>query len=114
MSPMTNLRKYFAIAYCLGSIYVMGGCSLYNKCYRTVQAYNLATNIWTTVSPMNYGRRYAQAGVSGGFIYVVGGQNDERRSCNIERYDLAQHNWTKVSISKSCCTLFVKYDIITL
>lgn len=68
--------------------------------HSSVERFDPLTNEWSSVAWMNEGRYGAQAGVSGGYLYVVGGSNDRELHSSIERYDPQTSTWTMVIIFK--------------
>lgn len=54
-----------------------------------------ATTItWTAKNPLATARTWAAAAVSGGQIYVFGGNNNATKLTSVERYDPAANTWT--------------------
>lgn len=100
MLPSMSIgRQCPAIAKFMGNIFVMGG-RRGKQHLDSVECYDPLTNIWSSVAPLNEKRREARAGVSGGYLYIVGGINEIDRLSNIERYDNQSKTWTMVSVSK--------------
>ena len=78
-------------------IYAIGGAGSSLTALRTVQAYNPATNSWSTKAQLPSGRR-AQTGASsiGNKIYVAGGFNTSAAlTKTLYVYDVAANTWTK-------------------
>jgi N-acetylneuraminic acid mutarotase len=74
-----------------GIIYVIGG---YNGAVlSTNEAYDPATNTWTTKASMPTARDALTSSVVNGIIYVIGGYNGAYLSTN-EAYDPATNTWT--------------------
>lgn len=100
MLPAMSVTRYGpALAIYLGKIFVMGGSSN-NGHENTVESFSPLTNRWTSVASMNKRRRGAEAGESGGYLYVVGGCNGINGSvhlASIERYDPQTNTWTVVN-----------------
>jgi N-acetylneuraminic acid mutarotase len=59
----------------------------------TVEAYDPATNTWTTKAPMPTARWELGSGVVDGILYAIGGLNDQYLS-TVEAYDPAAGTWT--------------------
>ena len=74
-TPNTQLptpRGGFAVALAGQEILVIGGEG-HNKTYTQVEAYNVSTNTWRTLSPMPTARHGVQAAVCSGGIYLAAG-----------------------------------------
>lgn len=96
---MSIEREAFAIAYFLGKIFVMGGCSE-NQSLDLVESYDPLLNRWSAVAFMKQIRYGAKACVIGGDLYVVGGSNMSVSLNNIERYDHRADIWTLVNMKE--------------
>jgi N-acetylneuraminic acid mutarotase len=60
-----------------------------------VEAYDPATNSWTTKAPMPTAREFLAAGVINGKLYAVGGDELTGPFLNtVEAYDPATNTWT--------------------
>ena len=105
--PMPTPRiGSFGIATCQDKIYVIGGEdeALSGRGYyflATNEVYDPVTDTWETKKPMPTSRRYVEANVVNGKIYVVGGMTseDENRAYQNytvvnEVYDPATDAWT--------------------
>ena len=56
-----------------------------------------ARNEWTTVAPLNTGRRYASAATHADTIYVFGGWDAKYNYIDyVEQYDYAANKWTEL------------------
>lgn len=105
-SPMPTPRSDFGIAVVNGIIYTIGGggaaCAVptYRAC-TTVEAYDPATDTWTTKASLPTPRMSLGAANAGGIIYAVGGSNDANFwLATVEAYDPASDTWsTKASLA---------------
>jgi len=60
----------------------------------TMEAYNPATNAWSTKAPMPTARSAAAAVASDGIIYAMGGSNGDELLNTIEAYNPATNAWS--------------------
>ena len=85
-----------------GRIYVLGGDTIVggNAVFlNTAEAYNPATNTWTSLAPMSTAR-YTPAAATGpdGHIYAIGGYNTANGLLNsVEAFDLSTGAWSAVA-----------------
>lgn len=87
-------RCYGTAAALSDNIYFMGG---YNGGYhKTVYKYNITSQTWTSVQPLNSIRSSASATVWDGKIYVGGGWNGSGFSKSFEVYDPSLDKWTDI------------------
>ncbi len=107
-APLPTPRYDLAVAVVGGILYAMGGfheapvCDpayLGSPCYEalaTVEAYDPATDTWTTKAPMPTPRLMFGAATVNGIIYAVGGQEPGVNSwlATVEAYDPAADSWT--------------------
>uniref|UniRef100_A0A8B9PBU2 Kelch like family member 2 n=1 Tax=Apteryx owenii TaxID=8824 RepID=A0A8B9PBU2_APTOW len=65
----------------------------------SVEVYNLKTNEWFHVAPMNTRRSSVGVGVVGGKLYAVGGYDGASRQClsSVECYDANTNEWSYVA-----------------
>jgi len=81
-----------------GVLYAVGGFIPYVGAVGTVEAYDPATNTWTTKAPMQIPRDYLAAGVVNGVLYAVGGYvhpgGAQMQSDTVEAYDPVADTWT--------------------
>jgi hypothetical protein len=101
IAPMISARQALAAATGPdGRIYAIGGVGAGNTALSTVEAYNPATNAWTSVVASMSVPRLQHAAVTGpdGRIYAMGGNN---YSCgvynSVEAYSVATNAWTLVA-----------------
>jgi N-acetylneuraminic acid mutarotase len=96
-APMPTPRWGYAVASVNGKLYafggVAGGAGAPEHFVNTVEAYDPATDSWSTKAPMSTLRIDAGASAIGGIIYVAGGNN----SAALEAYDPATDSWTTES-----------------
>ena len=102
-APMPTARLYLGAAALNDTIYAAGGVTVDLTDLDTLEAYNPASDSWSTRQPMSMGRGgLALVGVSaseagcGEYLYAIaGGWNDYTDS--VERYDPAGDSWQFVS-----------------
>lgn len=94
-------RSRPALALFMKKIFVMGG----SGSSISVQCYDPLTNKWSYVASMNKIRYGAQACVSGGYLYIVGGCDTRNNLASIERYDYQTDTWTVVNVYKYCLVI---------
>ena len=93
-------RDWAAGAVVNGILYVIGGRGGKTdnglEAFATVEAYDPATNMWTTKAAMPTPRFGAAAGVVNGIVYVVGGFSGEGRRVlsTVEAYNPVTNTWT--------------------
>jgi len=84
-----------------GILYALGGRSF--TALPDLDAYNVATDMWTTLAPMNTARAGLAAAVVDDSIYAIGGRVSGGGPCSggpldaVERYDIATNSWTTVA-----------------
>jgi N-acetylneuraminic acid mutarotase len=82
-------------------VYVMGGVTLpssggFNTATRLVQAYNTATNTWTTKARLPRALTYTMAGVINGKVYLTGGLDSlGRESGSLYVYNPTTNSWIR-------------------
>jgi len=85
-----------------GFMYVIGGRS-FTGVINNLERYEVATNSWTTLTPMPTPRAAAAAAVIGSGIFVAGGRDVGGGPCSgnaldvVERYDIGTDTWTTVA-----------------
>lgn len=80
-----------------GTIYVTGGtnsCSTPVAPVSALEAYNPATDTWTSKAPIPSARLAAMGGVINGILYVAGGADPSGASAALLAYDPANDSWT--------------------
>ena len=77
----------------LSAIFAFGG--VLGASSALVDRYDIATDTWTSVAPMNTKRHSHGAAVVNGNVYVAGGEVAALRSA--ERYDSISNTWTAVA-----------------
>lgn len=80
-----------------GHLFVIGGRNIRDRFVDCVEFYDISTNMWQTVASMRHQRSGSAACASNGFIYVLGGENEDDVLGSIERYDPRENSWTEVS-----------------
>ncbi|MDP5274625.1 Kelch repeat-containing protein [Chengkuizengella axinellae] len=68
-----------------GKIYAIGGESA-DGLFNTVEVYDISTNTWSYISPMNNGRIGLSSTVVNGEIFAIGGYNDQEHVLDVEVY----------------------------
>jgi N-acetylneuraminic acid mutarotase len=96
-APMPTPRHSLGVGVVNGVLYAIGG---HNSAVNasgllaTVEAYNPATNTWTSKTPMSVARYgLGVAGVNG-IIYAIGGDGPNGVVRTVEAYDPATDTWT--------------------
>jgi N-acetylneuraminic acid mutarotase len=92
-------RDFEAAGVVNGILYVIGGRGTsdgnYPKAYAIVEAYDPASNLWTTKAAMPTPRFGAAAGVVNGIVYVAGGYGAGGALLStVEAYNPATNTWT--------------------
>jgi hypothetical protein len=100
-SPMTTTQGHLAVGVVTGILYAVGGTSGNSASCSgativgTLQAYDPATDTWTTKSPMPTARYSPLVGVVNGILYAAGGYNMSGVPIStVEAYDPASDTWT--------------------
>ena len=95
-APLPSARFSFSAATVNGIVYAMGGGNPSQS--QPVDAYNPATNSWTTVSTMPVSVEGAAVAALNGIIYVAGGHVAGGNSSNIlQSYNPATNTWAALS-----------------
>ncbi|XP_077538260.1 influenza virus NS1A-binding protein homolog isoform X3 [Haemaphysalis longicornis] len=84
--PMMSSRCGMGTADFQGKLLVCGGYDR-GECLRTVEAYNLATNRWSSLAPMQTPRGRVDATVLHGLVYVVGGSDGSKELASAEVFN---------------------------
>jgi hypothetical protein len=95
-APMPTARAATAAGVVNGVLYIAGGDSRLGTggiVTPMVEAYDPATNTWTTKVSMPTARAGGASGVIDGVLYVIGGDNGIPLSV-VEAYDPAANTWT--------------------
>jgi len=95
-ADLPDFRFLFGTAEAGGKLYAAGGYGFgaYPNDLATVQAYDPATDTWTTRAPMSTARYGSAAATINGLIYVVGGIQDVYMLGTLEVYDPVTDTWT--------------------
>jgi N-acetylneuraminic acid mutarotase len=97
LAPMPTARNFLAAATGLdGRIYAVGGADSDSKTAGTLEAYDPATNSWSTKRSMPTARYFLAAATGpDGKIYAVGGSSDPISIlATVEAYDPATDSWS--------------------
>ena len=98
-APMPTPRAGHATVVVNGLIYVIGGrnggAPFEGLVLSTVEAYNPATNSWSTAPSMPTPRSDLAAAVVGGLIYAIGGWNGISTVGTVEAFNPATGAWTE-------------------
>jgi N-acetylneuraminic acid mutarotase len=91
-APMPTSRYAFTADVVDNKIYVIGGHDLH---FNLVEAYDPATNVWSTKTPSNAPHAAHASCVIADKIYVFGGGTDKDIITEVEAYDPSTDSWTK-------------------
>ena len=95
---MPTPRRYVASGVLNNLLYVAGGRNSGGSAVKTMQAYNPATNSWSTKANMISVRVGAFSGVLNGLLYVAGGTSGSGSGTiglsTVESYNPATNTWT--------------------
>jgi hypothetical protein len=92
LAPMLTGRASLAAAAVDGVIYTLGGTE--PSLSKATEAYDVATDTWSTRAPMPTGRYSLAAGTMDGIIYAIGGTNGVSRETANDAYDPATDTWS--------------------
>lgn len=98
-APMPNPRDGLGVGVINGILYAVGG-KVYGSVGASVtgrlEAYNPATNTWTTKAPMPTARRGLGVAVVGGILYAVGGEvsGGSHPLATLQAYNPATNTWS--------------------
>uniref|UniRef100_A0A8C6S744 Kelch-like family member 8 n=1 Tax=Neogobius melanostomus TaxID=47308 RepID=A0A8C6S744_9GOBI len=84
-------RRGIALAALGGPIYAIGGLND-NSCFNDVERYDIESDCWSSVAPMN-----TPVVVWVLFVYAVGGNDGVASLSSVERFDPHLNKWTEVS-----------------
>jgi hypothetical protein len=91
---------YSGVATLGDKIYAIGGTTDELTMLNAVRRYDLSRHEWTEVAPMHVRRGYVAVAVLDGYIYAIGGKENESsrsRLKTVERYDPRSNQWTAMS-----------------
>ncbi len=103
--PMLTARHHFSSVQLDGAfLYALGGETQENCIIADCERYDIATDCWTAISPMNVARSKAAAAVLGGRIYIAGGccpiatsKSGDKYLTTVEVYDPQTNRWQLVA-----------------
>ena len=105
LSPMPTARISLGVGVINDIIYAVGGIAD-SGVVATVEAYDPATDIWTTKAPMPTARYDLGVGVINGILYAVGGWDSSNNALGIvQAYDPVTDTW-----SSKAPKLYYSYD----
>jgi hypothetical protein len=98
-TPMPTTRRSFATAKSGGLAYLIGGevpvaGPLPGASLALVEAYDPASDTWSSISPMPTARRAAAAATVNGVIYVFGGSGGVDLLATVEAFDTTTGMWS--------------------
>jgi N-acetylneuraminic acid mutarotase len=97
-APMPTPRSHLSIGEVNGILYAVGGYKSRTCCpdpfIATVEAYNPATDTWSSKAAMPTARGDLGVGVVNGILYAVGGQDSSGSLATVEAYDPLTDTWT--------------------
>ena len=88
-ASMPTAREQLGVAAINRMLYAVGGLDnahSSSQFFATVEAYDPATDAWTTKAPMPTVRGFLDAGAINGIFYAVGGQNGGAMLATVEAY----------------------------
>ena len=100
LAPMPASSAGMAVGVMNGILYAAGGISTTGQGYSplsNLQAYNPATNTWTTLPAMPTARGFCSGGVVNGQLYVAGGETNLALTgvlSTVESYNPSTNSWT--------------------
>ncbi|HVE77384.1 MAG TPA: HYR domain-containing protein, partial [Gemmatimonadaceae bacterium] len=99
-APMPTPRQSLGAGVVNGVLYAVGGFrETFQAPLATVEAYDPATNSWTTKAPMPTARHGLAVAVVNGILYAMGGSGGAGALATVEAYDPATNSWsTKASM----------------
>jgi len=105
---MREKRLHSAAAVLDGRIYITGGMSDPSQvATNSVEYFDVATNTWQEVAPLNTPRHSHAAVVFNGVLFVIGGKDDRRKVLkSVECYSVTHNAWREVaSLNTGRCSL---------
>jgi N-acetylneuraminic acid mutarotase len=87
-------RQQFGVGVVNGVLYAVGGDWTCGGLIANVDAYDPATNTWTSKAPLSAPRASFGVGVVNGILYAIGGQTNGGLSDIVEAYDPSTDTWT--------------------
>jgi N-acetylneuraminic acid mutarotase len=99
-ASMPTARTYLGVAAINGILYAVGGHitgGAGGAILATLEAYDPASNTWTTKAPMPTARYLLATAAVNGVLYAVGGTNSQSGNSDlatVEAYDPASDTWT--------------------
>ncbi|NIG59208.1 kelch-like protein 2 [Pontoporia blainvillei] len=108
VANMRDRRSTLGAAVLNGLLYAVGGfdgstgnflLSFLHCWLSSVEAYNIKSNEWFHVAPMNTRRSSVGVAVVGGLLYAVGGYDGASRQClsTVECYSATANEWTYIA-----------------
>jgi hypothetical protein len=94
---MSTARSGAAAATVNGIIYAIGGGNTASPYLATIEAYDPATNTWTTKASMSTIRNSPAAVSLGSLLYAIGGHTGISGTASVEAYDPATNTWAAKS-----------------
>jgi hypothetical protein len=91
---MPTARHGLGVGVVNGILYAVGGSYDLDQYQKQVEAYDPATDTWTTKAPIPTVRKWFGVGVVNGILYAVGGLGYGRELGTVEAYDPATDSWT--------------------
>lgn len=86
LPPMMSSRCGMGMAEFQGKLFVCGGYDR-GECLRTTEAYDLNTNRWSLLAPMQTPRGRVDVTVLNDFVYVIGGSDGTKELSSAEVFD---------------------------
>ncbi|KAF5283175.1 hypothetical protein FQR65_LT02687 [Abscondita terminalis] len=80
----------------IGLIYLVGGCTEFQRFSQDLLSYNPVTGEWNTLQSMSVARSQMGVAVLDDYLYVVGGNNKSQVLSSVERYSFRKGTWSTV------------------
>ena len=75
---------------------VLGGYDR-GECLRSVEEYDLETNVWTDLPPLSEPRGRLDVAAIDGKVVAIGGCNGSSDLSSVEMFDYKTRSWSKIS-----------------
>lgn len=79
-----------------GLIYMVGGCTEFQRFSQDLLSYNPLTGQWNALQLMSVARSQMGVAVLDDYLYVVGGNNRSQTLTSVERYSFKKGTWSTI------------------